>query len=205
MGDPDALSPSDQVNLMLEGVGVYVLTVVGLAGVGGAVAGPDRVDLDSLRATIDQRSAREPRLRRTVAGTEGGYRLVDAALRIEDHVRVVDRVDGMAGLDALCGTLASTPLPRDKPLWELLVVPGANPDGIAWVSASITRSRTAGPPRACSTGCSTRVPAKAARPVPPRARRVAGEGPRGASSPRSCGRCAARPSWAGAGRDGGSG
>jgi diacylglycerol O-acyltransferase / wax synthase len=41
------------------------------------------------------------------------------------HVRQVDRVAGTAGLAELCAALMTTPLPADRPLWELLIVPGA--------------------------------------------------------------------------------
>lgn len=118
---------------MLDGIGVYVLTVVGCAGIGGFVRGPDDVDLDALRRHVADRTARLPRLRGTLTGTSGRHRLVDRGLRIEDHVRVEAPVDGMAGLQDLCCRLSTEPLPAGRPLWELRIVPGANPAGIAWV------------------------------------------------------------------------
>ncbi|WES65725.1 wax ester/triacylglycerol synthase family O-acyltransferase [Microbacter sp. GSS18] len=131
--DGDALSPADEVNLMLDGIGVYVLTVVGCAGIGGFVRGPDDVDLDALRRHVADRTARLPRLRGTLTGTSGRHRLVDRGLRIADHVRVEGPVDGLAGLHSLCSRLSTEPLPSGRPLWELRIVLGANPTGVAWV------------------------------------------------------------------------
>jgi hypothetical protein len=44
-------------------------------------------------------------------------------------VREVGRVAGTEGLAALCASLMTTPLPAGRPLWELLVVPGATDAG----------------------------------------------------------------------------
>ena len=40
---------------------------------------------------------------------------------------------GLAGLERLCGELMSVPLPQDRPMWELLLVPGASVDGVGVV------------------------------------------------------------------------
>ncbi|MDN4474534.1 wax ester/triacylglycerol synthase family O-acyltransferase [Demequina sp. SYSU T00192] len=133
MRDPDRLTPADEANLTLDGVGVYVLTIVGLAGAGGFVRGPRDVDIDALRATLAGRVAGLPRLTRSVVGDAGRRRLVDRGLRIEDHVRAVEPVDGLDGLHRWCAALSTRRLPSDRPLWELLIVPGAHADGVAWV------------------------------------------------------------------------
>jgi hypothetical protein len=44
-------------------------------------------------------------------------------------VRLVDPVTGTDGLAALCAGLMTTPLAPDRPLWELLLVPGATDEG----------------------------------------------------------------------------
>src|SRR5665647_3290967 len=50
-------------------------------------------------------------------------------LDLTRHVRVVDAVGGEAGLARLCASLMTTPLPDDRPLWEVLIVPGASAKG----------------------------------------------------------------------------
>src|SRR5690606_22564021 len=45
------------------------------------------------------------------------------------HVRLADPVDGPNGLADLAARLMTQPLPLDRPMWELLVVPGAGTHG----------------------------------------------------------------------------
>jgi diacylglycerol O-acyltransferase / wax synthase len=61
------------------------------------------------------------------------HRWAEAGPDVEHHVRLVDPVEGRAGLERLCGELMCRPLDRDRPLWEVMLVPGAAPGRIAAV------------------------------------------------------------------------
>jgi WS/DGAT/MGAT family acyltransferase len=52
---------------------------------------------------------------------------------LDHHVRIVPRVDGLHGLEQLCAALMNEPLSMDRPLWELLIVPGAVFGGVGMV------------------------------------------------------------------------
>jgi len=130
MREDDGLSAADAVNLQLdEGADVYVITIAGVLAPGGLVAPDGTIDLTALRAVIERRTRGIPRLRRTLSGSG----LVESRFDIAHHVRAIDPVDGMRGFEALCGGLATARLRRDRPLWELLVVPGASTAGVGWV------------------------------------------------------------------------
>jgi WS/DGAT/MGAT family acyltransferase len=84
-----------------------------------------RVDFARLRKAIEQRFAAIPRFRQIPAlETAGGWWQTDPAFDIDRHVLRV-RLPGRAGpaeLKRFTAKLASTPLPRSKPLWEFHVV-----------------------------------------------------------------------------------
>jgi len=52
---------------------------------------------------------------------------------LDEHVRFIDPVDGLPGLERLCGDLMNVPLSLEHPLWELLVVPGAGAGRVGFV------------------------------------------------------------------------
>ena len=125
----ERLSAADASNVVLDADDqVNVFLMAGLL----ATSEPDAVlDLDRLRAELaarlsgpaadglarfDQRVTPEPPLH-----------WEDCAPDLSWHVRRVAPVAGMSGLSELCATLMTRPLPLDRPLWELLVVPGAAP------------------------------------------------------------------------------
>ena len=119
------LAPVDEANLVLDHAGqVKVFLVAGLLAPGGFVgdAGPD---LLALRAVIAQRIDTLPALRMIPQRVGRGHRWLEKDPDLDHHVRLVDPVAGRAGLQRLCGALMSIPLEWDRPLWELLVVPGA--------------------------------------------------------------------------------
>lgn len=123
------LAATDEANLVLDHAGqVNVFLVAGHVGPGGFISPDGTPAMDVLRAAVQERIDKLPMLRRMVAPAALGHRWVDAPPDLQQHIRLSEPVDGLAGLEAMCAELMSVPLPRDRPLWELLVVPGA-PDG----------------------------------------------------------------------------
>ncbi len=131
MAEAERLSAADASNVVMDArdqVNVYLLA--GVLGAGGFVASDAAVDLDVLRAKVSRRLADDPdgalrRFRQRI-GTDGGDYVWEAcAPDFGWHIRLTDPVAGEAGLAELCGRLMTAPLQPDRPLWELLVVPGA--------------------------------------------------------------------------------
>src|SRR3954469_3967500 len=90
--------------------------------------GDDTLDVDRLRATLAARLHLAPRFRQLVAPAPldlGEPTWVDDhEFALDRHVHVVqgDPLDA-AGLRAYSDDFLSRPLPRDRPLWQLLVLP----------------------------------------------------------------------------------
>ncbi|MFK5646944.1 wax ester/triacylglycerol synthase domain-containing protein [Ornithinimicrobium sp. LYQ121] len=131
----ERLSAADASNVEIDaGDQVNVFLMAGLLGPGGWVATDGCPDLDLLRRVVGERLAQvtSGELRRFSqrVGTSGRH-LVWEPCRpdLGWHVRSVEPVDGGAGLADLCSLLMTVPLSLDRPLWELLVVPGASPEG----------------------------------------------------------------------------
>lgn len=128
------LAPADEANLMLDHAGqVNVFLVAGLLAPGGFVAPDGTADLAQLRAVLRDRVATVSALRRRVDPVGHRHRWVEASPDLEYHVRLAEPVNGIAGLEDLCAELMIRPLPMDRPLWEMLVAPGAIPGGAAVV------------------------------------------------------------------------
>ncbi|HSN42933.1 MAG TPA: wax ester/triacylglycerol synthase domain-containing protein [Propionibacteriaceae bacterium] len=130
----ERLSAADASNVVMDARDqVNVFLMAGTLGVGGWVAEGGRLDLAALRNEMDGRlRAWSPDLTRFSQRVRFAGRIPEwerCALDLTWHVRDVDPVDGLDGLAALCGTLMVTPLPVDRPLWELLIVPGASDAG----------------------------------------------------------------------------
>lgn len=127
----DRLSPADASNVVMDASDqVNVFLVAGLLSPGGFVAQDGTADVDRLRAGIaarlDAAGASGPsRLTQRVRADRQGYVWEHCAPDLTQHVRLVDRVDGEEGLARLCASLMTTPMAEDRPLWEVLVVPGA--------------------------------------------------------------------------------
>ena len=133
--EAERLTAADASNVVMDARDqVNAFLLAGVLGVGGFVSAGDRIDLGRLRAALAARIDGE---------ASAGLARFSQRLRVEGrrlmwescrpdltwHVRRVDRVDGLDGLAALCGRLMTVPLPLDRPLWELLIVPGATPEG----------------------------------------------------------------------------
>ncbi|WP_258073867.1 wax ester/triacylglycerol synthase domain-containing protein [Arthrobacter sp. Y81] len=128
------LAAVDEANLVLDHAGqVNVFLVAGLLTAGGFV-GPDGMpDLAALRASLRERIATLPQLRKIAVATGRRHRWVEAAPDLEHHIRLIEAVDGLAGFEQTCGELMSATLGLDRPYWEILVVPGATVGGIGVV------------------------------------------------------------------------
>ena len=128
------LAPADEANLVLDHVGqVNVFLVAGLLSPGGFVGSDGVTDMAALRAAVAARVAALPQLRQVATPHGRRHRWAEVAPDLAEHVRSVDEVVGRAGLERLCGELMSVPLPSNRPLWELLIVPVASADGVGVV------------------------------------------------------------------------
>lgn len=133
--EPQRLSAADASNAVLDASDqVNAFLLAGILGVGGFVSGAGEPDVEMLRAAIGERIATgaawvQSRMSRRVRAVRGV--LVWEACRpdLTWHVRLVDPVDGPLGFAGLAGRLMTQPLHLDRPMWELLVVPGADPGG----------------------------------------------------------------------------
>ena len=124
----------DEANLTLDHVGqVNVFLVAGLLGSGGFV-GPDGVaDMTALRRALHARVKMLRPLCRIAVGTRRRHSWVDVSPDLDHHVRLISPVSGLSGLERLCADLMNAPLAMDRPLWELLIVPGATTSGVGMV------------------------------------------------------------------------
>jgi diacylglycerol O-acyltransferase / wax synthase len=121
------LAAVDEANLVLDHAGqVNVFLIAGLLAPGGFVGTDGRADLAALRTVLRARIAELPPLRRVPVADGRRHRWVEVSPDVEQHIRLVDPVAGLAGLERACGRLMSLPLSLDRPPWELLVVPGAS-------------------------------------------------------------------------------
>ncbi|RXZ43624.1 wax ester/triacylglycerol synthase domain-containing protein, partial [Agromyces binzhouensis] len=119
-----AMDVPDQVNAFL---------MAGVLAPGGAVGADGSVDLDRVRASLASRIAAVPRLSQRVVRDGRALAWEPVALDLARQVRTVEPVDGRAGLEELCARLMVTPMALDRPLWELLLVPGVAPDRLGVV------------------------------------------------------------------------
>ncbi|ELT45639.1 acyltransferase, WS/DGAT/MGAT [Arthrobacter nitrophenolicus] len=119
---------------MLDHAGqVNVFLVAGLLAPGGFLAPDGTLDLAGLRAVLRERIAELPALSKKVAKVGRRHHWVDCTPDVEHHVRLVEPVDGLAGLQDRCAELMGQPLAADRPMWEILVVPGAAERGLGVV------------------------------------------------------------------------
>ena len=134
-GERERLSASDASNVVMDSPDqVNVPLVVGVLGVGGFVSADGKADLDLLRADLGVRlveSSSSGLVRFAQRVQDDGRALVweDCRPDLTWHVRLATPVDGLDGLAGMAATLITSPLPLDRPLWELLIVPGAGAGG----------------------------------------------------------------------------
>ena len=130
----ERLSAADASNVVIDALDqVNAFLMAGLLAPGGFVTAEGAADMDRLRTGIADRLGEDRadlgRFAQSVR--PDGRHLVWApcAPDLTVHVREVAAVDGTEGLARLCAALMTTPLPIDRPLWEVLVVPGAWTEG----------------------------------------------------------------------------
>lgn len=131
----EPLSAADASNVLLDARDqVNAFLMAGILGPGGFVGADGTADLDRLRAVVSARLG-DPaatglrRFSQRIGGPSRKPVWESCRPDLARHVRLVDPVAGTDGLAALCATLTTTPLPTDRPLWELLIVPGAAESG----------------------------------------------------------------------------
>ena len=130
----ERLSAADASNVVMDARDqVNVFLMAGILGGGGFVSADGGIDTDLLRAAIAGRLA-DPAFTDLARFSqrvhlEGSLRWETCELDLAWHVRLVGPVNGREGLADLCGTLMTVTLPLDRPMWELLIVPGASPRG----------------------------------------------------------------------------
>lgn len=128
------LAAVDEANLVLDHVGqVNVFLVAGLLSPGGFVRPDGTPDLATVRSALGERIAELSPLRKVPVAAGRRHRWDEVSPDLEHHIRVIEAVDGLVGLERLCGELMSVPLGLDRPLWEILIVPGARPRQIGVV------------------------------------------------------------------------
>ncbi|AQX16177.1 hypothetical protein BCR15_12780 [Tessaracoccus lapidicaptus] len=116
-----------------QATAVNAFLLAGLLAPGGFAAPGGTPDLALLRRAIDaclrapDRSVGLGRFMQRVRGRGGDLYWEDSPPDLTWHIRSVDPVPGVQGLADLAAQLMTRPLPADRPLWELLVVPGATP------------------------------------------------------------------------------
>ena len=133
--EPQRLSAADASNVEMDSPDqVNVFLLAGILGAGGFVSDDGTPDLDALRVALEERIDAVPSdatagLRRRVRRLGGD--LVWEACRpdLAWHIRMAEPVQGTTGLGELAARQMTQPLPRDRPMWELLVVPGAGSPG----------------------------------------------------------------------------
>ena len=133
-GRPERLSAADASNVVMDARDqVNVVLLAGILGVGGFVGERGEADLGLLREAVADRLA-DPaypdlaRFSQRVSFEGRAPTWQDCRPDLTHHVRQVDPVAGRDGLAHLAGRLMTVPLPPDRPLWELLIVPGAAPE-----------------------------------------------------------------------------
>ena len=120
------LASVDEANLVLDHAGqVNVFLVAGLLAPGGFVRPDGSPDLTALRSCLRERIKALPQLRKVAEATGRRHRWAEVQPDLEYHIRLVAAVCGLTGLEQKCGELMNVPLGLDRPLWEILVVPGA--------------------------------------------------------------------------------
>lgn len=131
MLDDEPLSRADAANLQLDSTDqVNVVLTAAAMRVGGFVAADGQLDVAALRRDLAARLAtgRGPLRRfsqRPVVrpGADPVWRWDVPDL--DWHVRLAEAPPGRDGLAQICAELMTTPLAPDRPLWELLLIPGS--------------------------------------------------------------------------------
>lgn len=127
-----ALRAVDEANLVLDRADqVNVFLVAGLLTSGGFISADGRPDLEAVRGALARRVAGLPALRQVPRRVGRRHEWSDQEPDLRFHVRLLPAIEGLDDLEHLCGDLMASPLPRSRPLWELLIAP--SPRGAAMI------------------------------------------------------------------------
>ena len=127
-GGRERLTAADASNYVMDAPDqVNAFLMAGVLAPGGSVNSEGEPDVAAMRSAVRELIPELPRLSQRVVADGRGFAWESASLDLAGHVRVTGPVDGLQGLEALCARLMVTPLPLDRPLWELLLVPGVAP------------------------------------------------------------------------------
>ncbi|WP_448811479.1 wax ester/triacylglycerol synthase domain-containing protein [Agromyces bauzanensis] len=133
-GERERLTPADASNIVIDAPDqVNAFLMAGVLAPGGPVRVDGGVDLGALRAVLARRIPASPRLSQRVVREGRALVWETATPDLEQHVRLIPLVDGRRGFEALCARLMVTLLPLDRPLWEVLLVPGVAPGRVGIV------------------------------------------------------------------------
>ncbi|MEY9952473.1 wax ester/triacylglycerol synthase domain-containing protein [Leifsonia sp. EB34] len=136
MEGPDApggsIAAVDAANFALEGAQPNVVALAGLLAPGGFVDERGVPDVERLRRVLADRVRAAPALCRRPVPAGSTWRWEPALPELGRHVRLwqadAERPDAGSApppFEQVCARTLMTPLPLDRPLWELLLVPGA--------------------------------------------------------------------------------
>lgn len=127
----ERISPIDAATL---GISVHVgqpyfITLAGVLGPGELIDATGRPDAAAIRRLLAGRIAGVPGLAQRAVLRDGAWWWEPHDPDLSAHVRVEEPGPGARGFEAVCARLLMRPLPPDRPLWEIVLVPAARPGG----------------------------------------------------------------------------
>lgn len=108
-----------------SGAQPYVITVAGLLAPGGFVDARGGADLEALRQHLVHRLGGCPELLQRAVPRDGQWWWVTESPDLAHHVVSIPAGESFG---STCGQLVMAPLDADRPLWQLTVVPSAQPE-----------------------------------------------------------------------------
>ena len=125
------ISPIDAATLgiSVHGGQPYLITLAGVLAPGELVDAAGRPDAAGLRARLAERIRALPVLTHRPVHRDDAWWWEPSDPDLSAHVLVEEPGPGDRGFEAVCARLLMRPLPPDRPLWEIVLVPGARPGG----------------------------------------------------------------------------
>ena len=125
------ISPIDAATLgiSVHGGQPYLITLAGVLAPGELVDAAGRPDAAGLRARLAERIRALPVLTHRPVHRDDAWWWEPSEPDLSAHVLVEEPGPGDRGFEAVCARLLMRPLPPDRPLWEIVLVPGARPGG----------------------------------------------------------------------------
>jgi WS/DGAT/MGAT family acyltransferase len=130
-GAAERISPIDAATLgiSVHGGQPYLITLAGVLGPGDLVDAAGRPDAAAIRRLLAGRIGGVPGLAQRAGLRDDAWWWEPRDPDLAAHVRIEEPGAGTHGFEAVCGRLLMRPLPPDRPLWEIVLVPGARPGG----------------------------------------------------------------------------